>query len=43
VAPHDDLVEILHLGIKCTVDSLSSRPTMKQVVRRLKELRPPSY
>ncbi|KAL5217302.1 hypothetical protein ABZP36_017986 [Zizania latifolia] len=30
VAPHDDLVEILHLGIKCTVDSLSSRPTMKQ-------------
>jgi len=43
VAPHDDLVDILHLGIKCTVDSLSSRPTMKQVVRRLKELRPPSY
>ncbi|XP_052147762.1 LRR receptor-like serine/threonine-protein kinase RPK2 [Oryza glaberrima] len=43
VAPHDDLIEILHLGIKCTVDSLSSRPTMKQVVRRLKELRPPSY
>ncbi|EER90858.1 hypothetical protein BDA96_01G089300 [Sorghum bicolor] len=43
VAPHDDLVEILHLGIKCTVESLSSRPTMKQVVRRLKELRPPSY
>ncbi|KAG8098198.1 hypothetical protein GUJ93_ZPchr0013g37513 [Zizania palustris] len=43
VAPHDDLVEILHLGIKCTVDSLSSRPTMKQVIRRLKELRPPSY
>lgn len=43
VAPHDDLVEILHLGIKCTVDSLSARPTMKQVVRRLKELRPPSY
>jgi serine/threonine protein kinase len=43
VAPHDDLVEILHLGIKCTVDSLSYRPTMKQVVRRLKELRPPSY
>ncbi|KAM0836344.1 hypothetical protein ACQ4PT_062372 [Festuca glaucescens] len=43
LAPHDDLVEILHLGIKCTVDSLSSRPTMKQVVRRLKELRPPSY
>ncbi|KAG1347788.1 LRR receptor-like serine/threonine-protein kinase RPK2 [Cocos nucifera] len=41
VAPHDDLVEILHLGVKCTVDSLSIRPTMKQVVRRLKELQPP--
>ncbi|KAJ4760098.1 receptor-like protein kinase 2 [Rhynchospora pubera] len=43
VAPHDDLVEILHLGIKCTVDSLSTRPTMKHVVRRLRELRPPSF
>ncbi|XP_008805135.2 LRR receptor-like serine/threonine-protein kinase RPK2 [Phoenix dactylifera] len=41
VAPHDDLVETLHLGVKCTVDSLSIRPTMKQVVRRLKELQPP--
>jgi Leucine-rich repeat (LRR) protein len=43
VAPHDDLVEILHLGIKCTGDSLSNRPTMKHVVRRLRELRPPSF
>ncbi|XP_010923619.1 LRR receptor-like serine/threonine-protein kinase RPK2 [Elaeis guineensis] len=40
VGPHDDLVETLHLGVKCTVDSLSIRPTMKQVVRRLKELQP---
>lgn len=43
MAPHDDLVEILHLGIKCTVDSLSTRPTMKHVVRRLRELRPPTF
>ncbi|XP_020091986.1 LRR receptor-like serine/threonine-protein kinase RPK2 isoform X2 [Ananas comosus] len=43
VAPHDDLVETLHLGVKCTVDSLAIRPTMKQVVRRLKELQPPPY
>lgn len=40
--PHDDLVEILHLAVVCTVDSLSTRPTMKQVVRRLKQLQPPS-
>ncbi|KAI5591790.1 hypothetical protein BDE02_04G107100 [Populus trichocarpa] len=40
--PHDDLVEILHLAVVCTVDTLSTRPTMKQVVRRLKQLQPPS-
>ncbi|GAB2279915.1 hypothetical protein Dimus_014550 [Dionaea muscipula] len=40
--PRDDLVEVLHLAVICTVDSLSTRPTMRQVVRRLKELQPPS-
>ncbi|XP_017628122.1 LRR receptor-like serine/threonine-protein kinase RPK2 [Gossypium arboreum] len=40
--PQNDLVEILHLAVVCTVDSLSTRPTMKQVVRRLKQLQPPS-
>ncbi|XP_071701647.1 LRR receptor-like serine/threonine-protein kinase RPK2 [Rutidosis leptorrhynchoides] len=40
--PHDDLIEVLHLAVVCTVDSLSTRPTMKQVVRRLKQLQPPS-
>ncbi|KAL3624065.1 hypothetical protein CASFOL_032881 [Castilleja foliolosa] len=39
--PHDDLVEVLHLAVVCTVDTLSTRPTMKQVVRRLKQLQPP--
>lgn len=42
-APHDDLVEIMNLGVNCTSELLSSRPTMKHVVRRLRELRPPSY
>ncbi|KAG6396119.1 hypothetical protein SASPL_142259 [Salvia splendens] len=42
VGPHDDLVEILHLAVVCTVETLSNRPTMKQVVRRLKQLQPPS-
>lgn len=40
--PHDDLVQVLHLAVVCTMDSLSTRPTMKQVVRRLKQLQPPS-
>lgn len=42
VGPHDDLVEVLHLAVKCTVDSLSTRPTMKQVAHRLKKLQLPS-
>lgn len=41
--PHDDLVEVLHLAVVCTVDSLSTRPTMKQVAHRLKKLQPPSH
>lgn len=40
--PHDDLVDVLHLAVVCTMDSLSTRPTMKQVVRRLKQLQPAS-
>ncbi|KAJ0249826.1 Protein kinase domain-containing protein [Hirschfeldia incana] len=40
VGPHDDLVEVLHLAVICTLDSLSTRPTMKQVVQRLKQLQP---
>ncbi|WRX16299.1 Protein kinase domain - like 10 [Theobroma cacao] len=41
-APHDELVELLHLAITCTVDSLSTRPTMRQVVQRLKQIQPSS-
>ncbi|MBA0772907.1 hypothetical protein Gotri_008219, partial [Gossypium trilobum] len=40
--PHDHLVQLLHLAITCTVDSLSARPTMRQVVRRLKRIQPSS-
>ncbi|KAI4346674.1 hypothetical protein L6164_007550 [Bauhinia variegata] len=38
--PPNDLVEVLHLAVMCTVDSLSTRPSMKHVVRRLKQLQP---
>ncbi|XVF43240.1 hypothetical protein PTKIN_Ptkin02bG0024300 [Pterospermum kingtungense] len=40
--PHDDLIDLLHLAIRCTVDNLSSRPTMRQVVRKLKQIIPSS-
>ncbi|XP_073055020.1 LRR receptor-like serine/threonine-protein kinase RPK2 [Primulina eburnea] len=40
--PQDKLGEMLHLAIFCTVESLSSRPTMKQVVERLKALQSPA-
>ncbi|CAI0390797.1 unnamed protein product [Linum tenue] len=39
-SPHDDLVEMLHLAITCTDDTLSTRPTMKSVVQRLRQIRP---
>lgn len=41
VGPHDDLVETLHLGITCTHDSLSTRPSMKYVLQKLKQIQPP--
>ncbi|XP_039003876.1 LRR receptor-like serine/threonine-protein kinase RPK2 isoform X2 [Hibiscus syriacus] len=40
--PRDYLVELLHLAITCTVDSLTNRPTMSRVVRRLKRIQPSS-
>ncbi|GAB4840127.1 hypothetical protein Ancab_020888 [Ancistrocladus abbreviatus] len=40
--PQDDLVQVLHLAVKCTVEHLSVRPTMNQVMRYLKRLRPSS-
>ncbi|KAK8567356.1 hypothetical protein V6N12_005951 [Hibiscus sabdariffa] len=40
--PRDHLVELLHLAITCTVDSLTNRPTMSRVVRRLKRIQPSS-
>lgn len=38
--PQDKLVETLQLALMCTVESLSIRPTMKQVAHRLKQLQP---
>ncbi|GAV69880.1 Pkinase domain-containing protein/LRR_1 domain-containing protein/LRRNT_2 domain-containing protein/LRR_6 domain-containing protein/LRR_8 domain-containing protein [Cephalotus follicularis] len=40
--PHEDLVEMLHLGILCTGESLTSRPSMRQVAQRLKRIQPPT-
>ncbi|KAI3467242.1 hypothetical protein Pfo_023905 [Paulownia fortunei] len=40
--PQDKLVKLLHVAVLCTIESLSARPTMKQVVQRLKQLQPPS-
>lgn len=42
VAPHDDLVELLNLAVRCTDETYVIRPTMSQVVRTLKEIQPPS-
>ncbi|KAI4330998.1 hypothetical protein MLD38_029231 [Melastoma candidum] len=39
--PHDDLIDILHLAVICTCESLSSRPSMQQVAQRLKRIQPP--
>lgn len=41
-APHQHLIETLKLGIKCTEEQLTQRPSMKQVVRVLKEIQPPA-
>ncbi|KAG8366448.1 hypothetical protein BUALT_Bualt17G0080800 [Buddleja alternifolia] len=40
--PQDKLVKFLDVAIACTVDSLSRRPTMKQVVQQLKQIQQPS-
>nr|XP_009795425.1 PREDICTED: LRR receptor-like serine/threonine-protein kinase RPK2 isoform X2 [Nicotiana sylvestris] len=38
--PEDKLVDMLHLALMCTTESLSARPRMRQVVGQLKELAP---
>ncbi|KVH96193.1 LRR receptor-like serine/threonine-protein kinase RPK2 [Cynara cardunculus var. scolymus] len=38
----DILVELLHLGLQCTAESVAMRPTMRQVVRKLKQIQPAS-
>ncbi|KAM6548345.1 hypothetical protein CsatB_020021 [Cannabis sativa] len=38
--PHDNLVEMLHLAVTCTNETLSIRPTMKHVVQKLKRIQP---
>ncbi|KAM7252090.1 hypothetical protein ACFE04_023973 [Oxalis oulophora] len=38
--PHDDLVDVLYLAIQCTVERLTTRPTMRQAVQRLRKIQP---
>ncbi|KAL9686672.1 hypothetical protein QQ045_031065 [Rhodiola kirilowii] len=38
--PHKKLVDTLHLAVRCTVETLSVRPTMRQVAQQLKQLQP---
>lgn len=38
--PQDDLEHVLNLAVTCTVESLSHRPTMKQVVHILRRIQP---
>lgn len=38
--PHENLLGMLRLAAACTVESLPVRPTMKQVLDKLKELQP---
>lgn len=40
--PQHDLIEVLHLAVMCTGESLSSRPSMRQVAQRLKAIQPPT-
>lgn len=38
--PERDLLNVLHLAVECTEESMSQRPPMRQVVERLKLCRP---
>ncbi|MBA0732649.1 hypothetical protein Gogos_016725 [Gossypium gossypioides] len=40
--PQHNLIEVLHLAVMCTGESLSSRPSMRQVAQRLKAIQPPT-
>nr|XP_043606122.1 LRR receptor-like serine/threonine-protein kinase RPK2 [Erigeron canadensis] len=40
--PEDVLLELLHLGLLCSADSVTGRPTMRQVVRKLRQIQPAS-
>ncbi|MCE3049585.1 hypothetical protein HAX54_045209 [Datura stramonium] len=38
--PEEKLVDVLHLALMCTTESLCARPRMRQIVGQLKELAP---
>ncbi|GFP84076.1 LRR receptor-like serine/threonine-protein kinase rpk2 [Phtheirospermum japonicum] len=41
MGPRDKLINMLHLAVLCTVESVSVRPTMRQVLQRLKQIQLP--
>ncbi|GFQ05283.1 probable LRR receptor-like serine/threonine-protein kinase rpk1 [Phtheirospermum japonicum] len=41
MGPRDRLIKLLHLAVLCTVESVSVRPTMRQVLQRLKQIQSP--
>lgn len=38
--PHDKLVKMLHVAVLCTVETAAARPSMGQVVQRLRQIQP---
>ncbi|XP_051146166.1 probable LRR receptor-like serine/threonine-protein kinase RPK1 [Andrographis paniculata] len=40
LGPRDSLVKMLHIAVLCTVESVDSRPTMKEVVEKLQQIQP---
>lgn len=38
--PRDKLVKMLHVAVLCTLESITARPSMRQVVRRLNQIKP---
>lgn len=38
--PREKLVKMLHVAMMCTVDAVEARPSMRQVVQRLKQIQP---
>ncbi|XP_047963784.1 probable LRR receptor-like serine/threonine-protein kinase RPK1 [Salvia hispanica] len=38
--PHDKLVKLLHVAVMCTIESVTERPAIRQVVQQLQQIEP---